>query len=71
MLWDRNALVDHADAVQQMWRASADETAAVAVQAAGPGLKPGSRAQQLAAWAKASQELLGRLQQHVWRLMGA
>ena len=62
-------MMNQADAAQHMWRATADDTAAIAVQAAGPGLKQGSRAQQLASWAKASQELLGHLQQHVWRLM--
>ncbi len=63
--------MEHPDEMQRIWRAHADDTAEVTVHAAGPGLKPGSRQQQLAAWARASPELLSHLQQLVRQLIGA
>lgn len=52
-----------------MWRADGDETTEVLVQPAGAGQKPGSWAQELAAWARGNAELLSQLKQRAAHLM--
>ena len=61
----RDLVMDHPDVRKRLWAAHGDDTAGISLHAARGGQKPGSRAQQLMAWAQSNPELLCRVQQHV------